>query len=60
MFEPSPLMDTPLTDNLNRIHLWLRDETKPFERRTALTPNHAKVRDEAMSDAMLKLLKESH
>jgi saccharopine dehydrogenase (NAD+, L-lysine-forming) len=24
-----------------KAHLWLRDETKPFERRTALTPNHA-------------------
>ncbi len=24
-----------------KVHLWLRDETKPFERRTALTPTYA-------------------
>ncbi len=26
---------------LPKVHLWLRDETKPFERRTALTPTYA-------------------
>jgi saccharopine dehydrogenase (NAD+, L-lysine-forming) len=28
---------------MTKPHLWLRDETKPHERRTALTPNHAKI-----------------
>ena len=31
------------TNQMNPAHLWLRDETKPFERRTALTPDHAAI-----------------
>lgn len=32
-----------MNDTRKHVHLWLRDETKPFERRTALTPRYAKV-----------------
>ena len=36
-----------MTHSQQSVHIWLRDETKPFERRTGLTPNHAKKLIEA-------------
>ncbi len=36
-----------MTEKGKSLHLWLRDESKPFERRTALVPEHVRVLLEA-------------